>query len=815
MKKGLSSLLLASLLLTTPGCRQSQKEVVNEYNIVPMPNQMTPREGRFQLTDDVSVSAYGCSPEVQTIADSFAARIRLTSGISLQTAAQEEQPESSGIHFSTVEGMPKEGYKLSVSPTGITVSASQPNGFFYGVQTLYQLLPPAVFGKQEVKRADWSVPAVEIEDAPRFAYRGLMLDVCRHFSTTDYIYKFIDMLAMHKMNTFHWHLTDDQGWRVEIKKYPKLQEIGSKRKETLIDYYYVNWPQLFDGKEHGGYYTQEQIKDIVAYAASKYITVIPEVEMPGHAIAALASYPELSCRPDTTYEVTGIWGVFEEVFCPREETFQFLEGVLDEVMELFPSPYIHIGGDECPKDEWIRSAECQAIIRKLGLKDDTTPNAIDGKKHTKEEKLQSYFVTRMEKYLNSKGRNIIGWDEILEGGLAPNATVMSWRGVEGGINAAKSGHDAIMAPNPYAYLDQYQEEPETAPTTIGGYNTLKKTYSYNPVPDDAEEVVKKHIIGVQGNIWTEYMQNDDRRDYQAFPRAVALAETGWTQNSAKNWDCFCRRMVEDFERMDALNVKACRNFFDVNIYTHVYDGTLKATLETFCPDAEIRYTTDGSMPTVESELYAEPFSWQGSINLQAAAFKDGKMLGKVNGKKLYASLISGKQYTTTPRCGWATGDIVGENDVLGADATTLGLTNGKRGNIASFIPWVAFGLNEQNNNELVFSVDMEQPATVSKVTFGTLYNPAFRVLPASAVRVEVSMDGKEYKETAHADYTREYPEHGRKMFTDTVEFTPTEARYLRLTFKSGGTLRNGIDCHRDTPGDIIPSDLYVDEIEVY
>ena len=424
-------------------------------------------------------------------------------------------------------------------------------------------------------------------------------------------------------------------------------------------------------------------------------------------------------------------------------------------------------------------------------------------------------MTRMEKYLNSKGRNIIGWDEILEGGLAPNATVMSWRGVEGGITAAKAGHDAIMTPSPYAYLDQYQEEPETAPTTIGGYQTLKKTYSYNPVPDDADELVKKHIIGVQGNIWNEYMQSDERRDYQAFPRAVALAETGWTQNNRKNWNSFRSRMVEDFERMDAMNVKACRNFFDVNINTHVYDGTLKAVLETFYPDAEIRYTTDGSAPTAKSELYTQPFTWKGYIDLQAAAFKKGKMLGKVNGKKLYANLISGKQYTTTPHWGWMSGDIFGENDILGADTTTLGLTNGKRGNIASFTPWVAFSLNEKNNNELVFSVDLEKPATISKVIFGTLYNPAFRVLPASAARVEVSTNGKEFKEVAQTSYTREYPEHGRKMFTDVLEFTPTEARYIKVTLKSGGTLRNGIDCRKDSPGDIIPSDLYVDEIEVY
>ena len=400
MKKGLSALLLASLLCASSGCQQNQKEVVNEYNIVPMPNQMTPQEGRFQLSNKVSIATAGCIPEVQAIADSLIARIRLTSGISLQSNPQ-ENPKQPDIRFVTEDGMPKEGYKLSITPNEITLSASHPNGFFYGVQTIYQLLPPAVYGETIVKRANWSLPAVEIEDSPRFPYRGLMLDVCRHFSTTDYIYKFIDMLAMHKMNTFHFHLTDDQGWRIEIKKYPKLQEVGSKRKETLIDYYYVNWPQIFDGKEHGGYYTQEEIKNIVAYAASKYITVIPEIEMPGHAIAALASYPELSCRPDTTYEVTGTWGVFEEVFCPKEETFQFLEGVLDEVIELFPSSYIHIGGDECPKDAWMKCAHCQGLIQKLGLKDDTTPNAIDGKKHTKEEKLQSYFITRTPGYPSS------------------------------------------------------------------------------------------------------------------------------------------------------------------------------------------------------------------------------------------------------------------------------------------------------------------------------------------------------------------------------------------------------------------------------
>lgn len=813
MKKGIS-LLLLSLLFISLGCKQT-KEVVNEYNIVPLPNQMTPQQGRFELSKKVKVVTATCTPQVKAIADSLIERLSLTSGIRIQQTDQAKQ-DTPAITFVTREGMLPEGYQLSVTPSNIVITASQPNGFFYAVQTLYQLLPPAVYGSTKQKSAEWSIPAVEIEDAPRFAYRGLMLDVSRHFSELDYIYKFIDQLAIHKMNTFHWHLTDDQGWRIEIKKYPKLTEIGSKRKETLIDYYYTNWPQQFDGKEHGGYYTQEQIKAVVAYAASKYITVIPEIEMPGHALAAIASYPELSCTPDTTYDVTGTWGVFDEVYCPNEKTFAFLEGVLDEVVELFPSSYIHIGGDECPKTAWKSCAHCQNLIKELGLKDDTTPNVADGKKHTKEEKLQSYVITRMEKYLNGKGRNIIGWDEILEGGLAPNATVMSWRGVEGGMAAAKAGHNAIMTPNPYVYLDHYQEDPEIAPVTIGGYNTLKKTYSYNPVPDDADELVKKHIIGIQGNIWNEYIQNNDRRDYQTFPRAIAIAETGWTENRNKDWKNFCHRMVEEFERLDVMNVKACRNFFDVNINTHVSDSTgqLNVVLETFYPDAEIRYTLDGSEPTKQSELYTQPFALKGHIDLKAAAFNKDVRLGIISHKPLYGNMISGKHFTTTPAMGWATGDIVDENDVLGKDTTTMGLTNGKRGNKASYTPWTSFRMSD-TCRELEFIVNLDKPTQISKVVFGSLFNPAFRILPAASASIEVSANGKQYREIATASFTRELPKDGRKAYTDSLTFEPTEATFVKLKIKNGGILRNGIDCRKDTPEETIQADLYIDEVEIY
>ena len=809
MKKSIS-LLLLSLLMITPSC-QKPKEVTNEYNIVPQPNQLVPKEGRFELSNKVRLVVPSDAPEVKKVADGFAEQLKQTAGISLKEA--ESVDGKPAISFVLQEGMPKEGYKLSVTPTLITVTASQPNGFFYGVQTIYQLLPPAVYGKELKKKADWSVPAVEIEDAPRFVHRGLMLDVCRHYAPIEYIYKFIDLLAMNKMNVFHWHLTDDQGWRIEIKKYPKLTEIGSKREKTLVDYYYVNYPQVFDGIEHGGYYTQEQIKEVVAYAASKYINVIPEIEMPGHALAALAAYPELSCDSTQTYKVSPTWGVFEQVFCPSETTFKFFEGVMDEVVELFPSEYIHIGGDECPKTAWKNSAFCQQLIRQLGLKDDVTPSKVDGMKHSKEDKLQSYFVTRMEKYLNGKGRNIIGWDEILEGGLAPNATVLSWRGVEGGLNAAKAGHNAIMAPMPYAYLDFYQEDPEIAPTTIGGYTTLKKTYSYNPVPDDADELVKKHIIGMQGNLWREYMKTSDRVDYQAFPRAMAIAETGWTLDANKNWKSFCERMVTEFERLEVMDTKPCLNFFDVNINTHVDEnGPLMVLLETFYPNAEIRYTTDGSEPTYGSTLYEQPFALEGNIDLKAAAFKDGKILGKVTNKPLYGNLLAGKPFTVNYTMGW-TVDIFGDNDVLGADKTTFGLTNGKRGNNASYTPWSSFAIVE--GKDLEFIVHLDKPTEVRKVVFGSLFNPAMRMLPAGGVAVEVSADGQQYTQIAEKALKHDCPETGRIAFTDSIEFEPTQATFLKVKIKNGGTLRNGVNFEKNNGPEVIPAELWIDEIEAY
>ncbi|MBS1974798.1 MAG: beta-N-acetylhexosaminidase, partial [Bacteroidetes bacterium] len=438
-----------------------------------------------------------------------------------------------------------DSYSMDVSKSAVKIEGNTHEATFYGVQTLIQLLPVE-------KSAKLKLPAIEVEDYPRFKYRGLMLDVGRHFMPLDFVKKYIDFIALHKMNRFHWHLTEDQGWRIEIKKYPKLTEIGSCRNGTIIGHHPGTGN---DNEKNCGYYTQEQIREVVKYAADRYITIIPEIEMPGHSSAAIAAYPQLSCFPDestaiakgvtwagdtTGKQVQQSWGVYDDVYCPSEYTFKFLEDVLDEVMQLFPSEYIHVGGDECPKTNWKRSTFCQNLIKEKGLKD--------------EEGLQSYFIQRIEKYLNSKGKRIIGWDEILEGGIAPNATIMSWRGESGGIAAAKQHHNVIMTPGNYVYFDHAQSKKEDS-LTIGGYLPLETVYYYNPVPAELGPAEQKFVLGAQANVWTEYMSNPGKVEYMIFPRLSALSEVLWSPNADKNFDDFLQRMQAQYKRYDLWNVK--------------------------------------------------------------------------------------------------------------------------------------------------------------------------------------------------------------------------------------------------------------------
>ena len=504
-----------------------------------------------------------------------------------------------------------------MSADQVSVSAQTVAGVFHGIQTLLQLFPENAWQKSGTQKENGKIPQVFIKDEPRFVYRGMHLDVGRHFFPVAFIKKFIDQLAYHKMNYFHWHLTEDQGWRIEIKKYPRLTEISAFRDETLVGHY-NDQPHQFDGQRYGGFYTQEEVKEIVAYAQSRFITVIPEIELPGHSQAVLAAYPELACN-EGPFKVMTKWGVSEEVYCPKEETFRFLEDVLREVIALFPSPYIHIGGDECPKIRWKESAFCQALIKKEGLKD--------------EHGLQSYFIKKIEDFLNKNGKQIIGWDEILEGGLAPNATVMSWRGIEGGIEAARQGHDVIMTPTSHCYFDYYQSDHEEEPLAIGGFLPLKKVYSYEPVPEELNTVEAKHILGAQGNIWTEYMKRSDHVEYMAFPRLSALSEVVWSKKESRDYSDFINRLSTHLVRLKNQGINTANHLYDIRAQIHSADGKIKIDLEAEDANAKIYYTLDGSQPDKKASLYTGPVFLEQSTHLKAIAHNSGGEKGRLYEQK--------------------------------------------------------------------------------------------------------------------------------------------------------------------------------------
>ncbi len=473
----------------------------------------------------------------------------------------------------------KEAYNLKVESSGILITAGTELGVFYALQTLRQIMRLDAVLDAADQHKHWSVPLVDIYDQPRFGYRGMHLDVSRHFLPVEFVKKYIDLLAYYKMNYFHWHLTDDQGWRIEIKKYPKLQEVGAWRDETLIGRF-SDQPERYDGTRYGGFYTQDQIRDVVKYAADRAVTIIPEIEMPGHALAALAAYPQLGCTPGP-YKVGTKWGVFDDVFCPSDSTFIFLENVLDEVLALFPSQFIHIGGDECPKTKWMESKFCQDLMKKEGLKN--------------ENELQSYFIERIEKYLNAKGKTIVGWDEILEGGLAPNAVVMSWRGFQGGIDAAKAGHNVIMTPGDYCYFDHYQSDPLEEPIAIGGFTSVEKVYSFDPIPTELTLGEAKHILGGQGNVWTEYMATPEKVEYMSYPRAIALAEVLWTPTERRSWPEFAKRLSQHLDRLDGMHVNYANHLNLPSVDIHSASDGLSLTWKSNLPGQIIYFTKDTSV----------------------------------------------------------------------------------------------------------------------------------------------------------------------------------------------------------------------------
>lgn len=724
--------------------------------IVPYPNHLEAGRGTYRVTDRPVTCDSRTDERTQRAVVGFAARLATVTGGTNPVTVADEMP-ASGIRFVTDESLPAEGYELNVDGEGIEVRASQFPGFLYALQSLGQLLPAAVYGTEPAPDAAWEVPCVKIADAPRFAYRGMHLDVARHFFSVDEVKRYIDVMAIHKLNTLHWHLTDDQGWRIEIKRYPELTAVGSIRKATVVR---KEWG-TYDGTPYGGFYTQDEIRDVVKYAADRGVTVIPEIDLPGHMLAALTAYPELGCTGGP-YEVWGRWGVADDVLCPgREKTFEFLEGVLTEVMELFPSEYIHIGGDECPKVRWEKCPRCQAKIRQLGLKDDG--------EHTAEHYLQSYVTDRIGKFLAQHGRRIIGWDEILEGRAPSDAVVMSWRGSEGGIAAAKLGHDVIMTPNSHFYFDYYQSlDTDAEPFGIGGYIPMEQVYSYDPAFPELTPEQQKHILGVQANLWTEYVLSDEHLEYMLLPRLAALSEVQWCLPETKDWN----RFIGSF-RMDKiysqLGYEFAKHIFGVTA-SYAVDpekGGVVMTLTTQ-GGAPIRYTLDGSDPTASSPLYKAPVTIGESCTFKAAALREG-MQTPVYARKFDFNKATGRRIAlnAAPTLKYTYG---------GASL----LVDGYRGGpVYSNGAWIGF-LNEP----LDVTIDMQGAKPYSAVTVESLVEKGEWVFPPSSVGVYLSDDGSEFTEAALMSVPQETagsPD-GVKPFK--VLFPETSARYLRVVART-------------------------------
>ena len=749
MKKLLLT-LAAGIVLCSCGSHDPQ------IAIVPYPNHLEAGRGTYRVTDRPVTCDSRTDERTQRAVVGFAARLATVTGGTNPVTVADEMP-ASGIRFVTDESLPAEGYELNVDGEGIEVRASQFPGFLYALQSLGQLLPAAVYGTEPAPDAAWEVPCVKIADAPRFAYRGMHLDVARHFFSVDEVKRYIDVMAIHKLNTLHWHLTDDQGWRIEIKRYPELTAVGSIRKATVVR---KEWG-TYDDTPYGGFYTQDEIRDVVEYAADRGVTVIPEIDLPGHMLAALTAYPELGCTGGP-YEVWGRWGVADDVLCPgREKTFEFLEGVLTEVMELFPSEYIHIGGDECPKVRWEKCPRCQAKIRQLGLKDDG--------EHTAEHYLQSYVTDRIGKFLAQHGRRIIGWDEILEGRAPSDAVVMSWRGSEGGIAAAKLGHDVIMTPNSHFYFDYYQSlDTDAEPFGIGGYIPMEQVYSYDPAFPELTPEQQKHILGVQANLWTEYVLSDEHLEYMLLPRLAALSEVQWCQPETKDWNRFIGsfRMDEIYSQM---GYEFAKHIFGVTA-SYAVDpekGGVVMTLTTQ-GGAPIRYTLDGSDPTASSPLYKAPVTIGESCTFKAAALREG-MQTPVYARKFDFNKATGRRIAlnAAPTLKYTYG---------GASL----LVDGYRGGpVYSNGAWIGF-LNEP----LDVTIDMQGAKPYSAVTVESLVEKGEWVFPPSSVGVYLSDDGREFTEAALMSVPQETagsPD-GVKPFK--VLFPETSARYLRVVART-------------------------------
>lgn len=733
-------------------------------SLIPQPRELKMEEGNFILTDKTVIVANEDSFEAIYLKEN----IKQITGLDLKIGNVSNAVSKIQFRLLHVNSAywSNEKYKLTITENNITIEHGSNLGLLNGIHTLLQIIP--VENNTVIK-----LPCLQIDDEPKYAWRGMHLDCARHFFPVSFVKKYIDYLAMYKFNTFHWHLTDDQGWRIEIKKYPKLTEVGAWRNGSMVGHYSE---QKFDDKLYGGFYTQEEIKEVVAYATKRHITIVPEIEMPGHAVAALASYPEYSCTGGP-FEVGKIWGVLDDVFCPKEETFTFLENILSEVIALFPSEYIHIGGDESPKVRWKVCPHCQALIKKEGLKD--------------EHELQSYFIQKIEKFVNSKGREIIGWDEILEGGLAPNAAVMSWRGTEGGIAAAKQKHFVVMTPGSHCYFDYYQGEPKNEPLAIGGYIPVEKVYSFNPTPKELNQEEAKYILGAQANVWTEYMEDAQKVEYMVFPRIMALSEVLWGTSNPEKYTNFQNRMIQQFPALDKKGINYSKAIFEITTKVNPSskgEGVL-FELKSANDSKKIKFTNDGTTPSNNSNAYLNPIAINKGQTIKAAYFENGKQQSAIIEQQFYWSKAVGKKIA-----------LVNQPHENYSNGGAFTLVDGMIGNRTKFgRDWLGF-----SGKDLNATIDLGKAETINKIRLGVIESQGSWIYYPKKIEVLISNDGQNFESVQELSLTEIQDVKGKVV----LDVKSKKAQYIKVIATNIGKIVDG------NPGAGADAWLFVDEIGI-
>lgn len=780
MKRILSSLITLFILAFLFGCQSNKTFTENEIGIIPQVQKMTLGKSSFRIKKSTRFVVENVDQKM--VASWFTGMFGKATGWKPAIVIGGEEG-SNQLYFKTEPVMAPEAYSIEVTTRRIEIKASHPAGFFYALQTIRQMLPVEIEDLGKDDQLEWLVPVCSITDSPVFPWRGFMLEVSRHFFPKKDVLRLIDELALHKINTLHLHLVDDQGWRIEIKKYPRLTTCGAWR----VDHENLPWnsrpkQQPGDKVTYGGFYTQDDIREMVAYAQSRFITIVPEIEMPAHVSSALTAYPQFSCKgTQITVPSGGVWPITDIYCAGNDSTFLFLQDVLTEVMDLFHSKYIHVGGDEATKTEWEKCRKCQQRIKTEGLK-----NVGE---------LQSYFISRIEKFINSKGRILLGWDEILEGGLPPKATVMSWRGIQGGIDAANQGHDVVMTPVSPCYFDYYQGSVDQEPLAIGGYNPLSKVYAFNPVPEVLDATAAKHILGGQANLWTEYITDFKHVEYMTFPRIAALAEALWTPKENRNWEDFLRRIQVLMRRYDEMGIHYSKSAFAVKASTQfdVQKKQLTVSLSSELANAEIHFTTDGSSPNNLSPVYPGPQVLDSTTTIKAISFQSSNLSGKVMSETFNINKATFKPvkylvpYSESYK---GSGDLTLVNSVRG----TANHSDGE---------WQAWS---GSNMDVV--IDLQQPTEIHNITVGSIQDAGSWIFFPKEVDFYVSSDGLNFQKVASANNEIDPLSSGIQLKDFSAHFKSVTARFVKVIAQNLGK------CPSGTAGEGKDAWFFADEIQV-